>query len=77
MSYEFKIVSVIFLTIPFIGLAAISFFHAANYTLYSSHTIEYAFYCLFQYVIRYFYLKKLIVSLPFCSQAYVLLYLNL
>ena len=56
MSYEFKIVSVIFLTIPFIGLAAISFLHGFNYTLYSSHTIEYAF----------------LLSLPVCHSLFLL-----
>lgn len=56
MSYEFKIVSIVFLTIPFIGLAAISFLHGFNYTLYSSHTIEYA----------------LLLSLPVCHSLFLI-----
>ena len=56
MSYEFKVVSIIFLTIPFIGLAAVSFLHGFNYTLYSSHTVEYA----------------LILSLPVCHSLFLL-----
>ena len=56
MSYEFKIVSIVFLTIPFLGLAAISFLHGFNYTLYSSHTVEYA----------------LLLSLPVCHSLFLL-----
>ena len=56
MSYEFKIVSIVFFTIPFIGLAAISFLHGFNYTLYSSHTVEYA----------------LLLSLPVCHSLFLL-----
>ena len=56
MSYEFKIVSIIFSTIPFIGLAAVSFLHGFNYTLFSSHTIEYA----------------LLLSLPVCHSLFLL-----
>ena len=56
MSYEFKIVSIVFLTIPFIGLAVVSFLHGFNYTLYSSHTVEYA----------------LLLSLPVCHSLFLL-----
>lgn len=55
MSYEFQIISIVFLTIPFLGLAAISFLHGFNYTLYSSHTIEYA----------------LLLSLPVCHSLFL------
>ena len=56
MSYEFKIVSIIFSTIPFIGLAVVSFLHGFNYTLFSSHTIEYA----------------LLLSLPVCHSLFLM-----
>ena len=56
MSYEFKIVSIVFFTIPFIGLAAVSFLHGFNYTLYSSHTVEYA----------------MLLSLPVCHSLFLL-----
>lgn len=58
MNYEFKIVSIVFLTIPFIGLAAISFLHGFNYTLYSSHTVEYALLLSFPVCHSLFLLKK-------------------
>ncbi|MDA7823557.1 hypothetical protein N9A58_08225 [Opitutales bacterium] len=56
MSYEFKIVSIVFFTIPFTGLAAVSFLHGFNYTLYSSHTVEYA----------------MLLSLPVCHSLFLL-----
>jgi len=42
MNDEFKITSLIFLIIPFVGLSAVSYLHGFNYSLYSSHTFEYA-----------------------------------
>ena len=42
MTHEFKLVSCMFLTIPFVGLSAVSYLHGFNYSLYSSHTLEYA-----------------------------------
>jgi formate/nitrite transporter FocA (FNT family) len=56
MSYEFKVISIVFITVPFIGLGSVSFLHGFNYALYSSHTIEYA----------------LLLSLPVCHSLFLL-----
>ena len=38
-----SVVFIIFSTLPFIGLAVISYLHGFNYVVYSSHTIEYSY----------------------------------
>lgn len=84
MNIEFKIISLIFLIIPFLGLSAVSYLHGFNYSLYSSHTFEYALmltlpvcYSLFQKRITNNYavllLSGICFALPISTQAEVLL----
>jgi hypothetical protein len=84
INYEFKIISLIFLIIPFIGLSAVSYLHGFNYSLYSSHTIEYALiltlpvcYSLFQNRISNNYavilLSGICFALPISTQAEALI----
>ncbi len=56
MSYDFKIISIVFITVPFIGLGSVSLLHGFNYALYSSHAIEYA----------------LLLSIPVCHSLFSL-----
>jgi hypothetical protein len=88
MNDEFKIISLIFLIIPFVGLSAVSYLHGFNYSLYSSHTFEYALmltlpvcYSLFQNRITNNYpvllLSGICFALPISTQAEALLRLPL
>ena len=43
ISTDLRVVFIIFSTLPFIGLAVVSYLHGFNYVLYSSHTIEYSY----------------------------------
>ena len=40
-----------FFTIPFLGLAAVSYLHGFNYSLYATHTIEYSIVLIFPIII--------------------------
>ena len=47
-----------FLTIPFVGLAAVSYLHGFNYSLYATHTIEYSIVLIFPIIIMWEKIKR-------------------